>query len=189
MDYADEGLTEPLLSMLRLLELDEIRSDLEIVRIPSPKGLAPQSVAFAINVLHSLDGVDHGSSRIVIAYDPEIPAGWHSALRIIGYAKSPIELEMAKDEFLANLPWEWLKDSLKGCQAAFSHEAGTSTVVVSTGHGSLVGQAQHAELEIRASWTPVDLEISRHIFAWAEMLALISGLPPNSPVVARLDKP
>jgi len=50
-----------------------------------------------------------------------------SEFRIIGYAKSPIELEMAKDDYTAALPWEWLKDSLAAEKAGFAHEAGTTT--------------------------------------------------------------
>ncbi len=189
MDYEADQITDPLLAMLKGFQTNDIRPDLEVSRIPSPKGLAPQSVAFAINVAHTSEGTDHGSSRLVVAYDPDIPEGWHSALRIIGYAKSRIDLEMAKDEYLANLPWEWLKDSLRASQAAFGYEAGTSTIVVSTGHGSLVSQPQYAELELRASWTPLDSGFTRHVLGWAEMVALISGLPPSQNEVARLGRP
>jgi len=37
-----------------------------------------------------------------------------------------------------------------------------------------------AQLEIRASWTPVGepLDLTAHVEAWAEMLCTASGLPP-----------
>lgn len=173
-----QELTSPLRELVQEMEIDSIRSDLELEQIPSPKGLAPQSIAFSINVRHETKGADHGISRLVFAYDPEIPEGWHNELRVIGYAKSPIDLEMARDEYLAALPWEWLRDSLIRHGGRFSHDAGTSTTVISTGHGALVGQPQHAELEIRASWAPVGGDLQPHLTGWCEMVALISGLPP-----------
>lgn len=181
-----DDLSEPLLSLIQTIRFDEIRSDLVWEQIPSPKGLAPQSLALSINVGHDIDAADHGISRLVFAYDPEIPEGWNSEVRIIGYAKSPIELEMARDEYLAALPWEWLRDALIANGALYSHDAGTSTTVISTGHGSLIGQPQHAELELRASWAPRGEELNSHVSAWCEMLALISGLPPSDSSVKPL---
>jgi hypothetical protein len=93
---------------------------------------------------------------------------------------------MAKDDYLSALPWEWLKDSLTQAGANFAHDAGTTTTVLSTGHGSLIAQPQHAELEIRASWAPMDSNLTAHLEGWVELLALISGLPPKDSKVVRL---
>jgi hypothetical protein len=76
---------------------------------------------------------------------------------------------------------------LKASGAQFAHEAGTTTTVISTGHGSLVAQPQHGELEIRASWAPLDFDLSTHLRGWIELVALISGLPPKDGKVVRLD--
>jgi hypothetical protein len=84
------------------------------------------------------------------------------------------------------VPWEWLKDSLRLNGAEFAHEAGTTTTVLSTGHGSLISQPQHAELEIRASWAPVSFDLLPHLQGWIELLALISGLPPKDSKVVRI---
>lgn len=173
-----EQLHSPLLDLVSVLDLSAVREDLVVSQIPSPKGLAEEAIALSLNVRHDHEAADHGISRLVFAYDPEIPEGWHSMYRIIGYAKSPIDLEMARDEYLSNLPWEWLRDSLVRNGAHFSHDAGTSTTILSTGHGSLVGQPQHAELEIRASWSLDGGSLQPHLIGWAEMVALLSGLPP-----------
>jgi hypothetical protein len=84
------------------------------------------------------------------------------------------------------MPWEWLKDSLTQAGANFAHDAGTTTTVLSTGHGALIGQPQYAELEIRASWAPLDFDLTPHLEGWIELLALISGLPPKDSKVVRL---
>jgi len=162
------------------------REEIILTQIPSPKGIAPEAVAISAEVAHETAS-DHGVSRLVYCRDPEMPEGWNSEFRIIGYAKSPIELEMAKDDYTASMPWEWLKDCLKLSGAQFAHEAGTTTTVISTGHGSLVSQPQHGELEIRASWAPLDFDLSNHLRGWIELVALISGLPPKDGKVVRLD--
>ena len=162
------------------------REEIILTQIPSPKGIAPEAVAISAEVAHETAS-DHGVSRLVYCRDPEMPEGWNSEFRIIGYAKSPIELEMAKDDYTASMPWEWLKDCLNASGGQFAHEAGTTTTVISTGHGSLVSQPQHGELEIRASWAPLDFDLSNHLRGWIELVALISGLPPKDGKVVRLD--
>lgn len=171
--------------MLLGLERVSPRQEISLTQIPSPKGIAPEAIAISAEVDHEIAS-DHGVSRLVFCRDPEIPDGWHSEFRIIGYAKSPIEIEMAKDDFSSAMPWEWLKDSLKHSGAKFDHEAGTTTTVISTGHGALLTQPQHGELEIRASWAPLDFDLANHLIGWIELLALISGLPPSESKVVRL---
>lgn len=181
-------LSTPLLELVQELDLERLRPELTVAQIPSPKGLAPQSFALSVNVDHQDNQVDHGVSRLVFAYDSDVPEGWNSELRVIGYAKSPIDLEMARDEYLSSLPWEWLRDSLVRNGARFAHDAGTSTTVISTGHGTLIGQPQHAELEIRASWAPMKPDLMPHLIGWGEMLSLMSGLPPIDEKVRTLSR-
>ena len=185
MDLDLSGVTPVFKSMLEGISSISPRPDVAIAQIPSPKGIAPEAIAISAEVVHTTAS-DHGVSRLVFCRDESMPEGWHSAFRIIGYAKSPIELDMAKDDFTSSMPWEWLKDTLSKNGASFEHEAGTTTTVISTGHGSLVSQPQHAELEIRASWAPVDENLAGHLVAWIELLALISGLPPADEKVVRL---
>jgi len=77
------------------------------------------------------------------------------------------------------LPWTWLMDSLKNRGAEFHSEAGTSTRILSTGHGSLFTQPQHSEIEIRASWAPADSDLRPHLEAFQDLISLLSGLPPH----------
>jgi hypothetical protein len=177
--------SETFKGMLAGIQEVSSREEIVITQIPSPKGIAPEAIAISAEVAHETAS-DHGVSRLVFCRDPQMPEGWHSEFRIIGYAKSPIELEMAKDDYTSAMPWEWLRDSLESAGAKFAHEAGTTTTVVSTGHGALVAQPQHGELEIRASWAPLDFDLSNHLRGWIELVALISGLPPADGKVVRL---
>ncbi len=179
------GISEPFVSFVSPLEALEVRSEFNIVQIPAPKGIAPEALAISIEVSHELP-VDHGVSRLVFCRDDSSPEGWHGALRIIGYAKSAIELEMARDEYFEELPWQWLLESLRRVGAGLQHEAGTTTTVISTGHGNLAAQPQHAEVEIRASWSPSSGDARQHTLGWIETLALLSGLNPEDAIVARL---
>ena len=43
----------------------------------------------------------------------------------------------------------------------------------------LAHHGDHAELEIRASWTPTDGRIDRHFQAWQDLICMLSGLPPR----------
>ena len=179
------SLSPTFVGMLERFKQIESRPEITLSQIPSPQGISPEAIAIAAEVNHET-ATDHGVSRLVFCRDASMPEGWNSEFRIIGYAKSPIELDMAKDEYLSAMPWEWLKDSLTQAGALFAHDAGTTTTVLSTGHGSLISQPQHAELEIRASWAPLDFDLSAHLEGWVELLALISGLPPKDSRVVRL---
>ena len=186
MDLDLSELSDSFSSLLVGIPSLKPRQEIILTQIPSPKGIAPEALAISAEVAHETAS-DHGVSRLVFCRDPGMPEGWNSEFRIIGYAKSPIELEMAKDDYTSAMPWEWLRDCLLAAGAGFAHEAGTTTTVVSTGHGALVSQSQHAELEIRASWAPTNFDLVNHLVGWVELLALISGLPPVDGKVVRLD--
>jgi hypothetical protein len=179
------GISEPFKGMLSGIAEISVREEITLTQIPSPKGIAPEAITISAEVNH-LQEVDHGISRLVFCRDPEQPEGWDSEFRIIGYAKSPIEIDMAKDDYSAALAWEWLKENLANAGAGFAQEAGTTTTVVSTGHGALITQPQHGELEIRASWAPTSSDLTTHLLGWVELLAMISGLPPSDSKVVRI---
>jgi hypothetical protein len=180
-----EGLTGEFRAFVEPLSGVELRVEIAATQIAAPRGIAPQSLAVSVEVAHETDS-DHGVGRLVFCFDDSHPEGWNAPMRVIGYAKSPIETYMAEDDYLAQLPWQWLGDSLSLAGASYRHEAGTTTTAISTGHGALAAQPQHAELEIRASWAPMDTDARPHLRGWVEMLALISGLPPLDKTLARI---
>lgn len=163
------------------------RPEIHLEQIPAPKGIAEEALAISAEVIHADHSeADRGVGRLVLCRDSNFPEGWNSEYRIILYAKSPVEVEMGKDPVVDELPWNWLMDSLAQNVASFHSEAGTTTRVLSTGHGSLTPQPQHAEIEIRASWAPEDENFLAHVQAFQDLLALISGLPPTDNKVVHI---
>jgi hypothetical protein len=49
----------------------------------------------------------------------------------------------------------------------------------------MAGEPATAQIEIRASWTPVG-ELTAHIEAWGELLCTAAGLPPVPEGVATM---
>ena len=165
----------------RISGIDDVleRAEILLEQIAAPKGIAEEAIAVSASVIHAdHSDADRGVGRLVICKDTNYPEGWNSEFRIILYAKSPVEIDMGKDPLVDELPWNWLMDSLASSGSQFHSEAGTTTRILSTGHGSLTAQPQHAEIEIRASWAPEGEDFGPHVQAFQELLALISGLPP-----------
>jgi hypothetical protein len=82
-----------------------------------------------------------------------------------------------------------LLDALRGRGAAFDHEGGTVTRVMSQSFAALADRPSSVEIELRASWTPHDLpqqvgarvagpDLSHHLLAWTDLLCTVAGLPP-----------
>lgn len=158
-----------------------VREDLNIVEIPSPDKMATHSLALAANVgadPHQAQA-DRGTGRFVLLNSDKPQDGWGGSFRIVVFAKSPLETDIGSDELITDVCWAWLMDALNRRGARFENEAGTITRVISQGYGSISGQSDHAELELRASWSPMDSNFASHLEAWQDLLCMMSGLPPE----------
>lgn len=166
-----------------------IREELAIEQIPAPSKLATHAVAFAANVDSKATGVasDLGTGRFVLLWDPTEQESWQSRFRIICFAKSPLETDIGADEQISDVAWAWLTEALENRRAHYLAAAGTATRVISSGYGSLSGQSDHAELEMRASWSPTDTNAQSHIEAWQDLVCIMSGFPNLPAGVASLD--
>jgi hypothetical protein len=82
--------------------------------------------------------------------------------------------------------WVWLIEALSGRGAGFAEESGTVTRVASESFGSIAGRPTSAEIEVRASWTPLDDDFGAHLGAWADLMCTAAGLPPMPPGVVPL---
>ena len=102
--------------------------------------------------------------------------GRHSAPR--HYVTAELESEIADDPLLSAVAWSWLVDALDAHEATYRAMGGTVTLTLSTRFGDLSGPPTTADLEIRASWTPVDDTFEAHMQAWCALLASTAGLPP-----------
>ncbi|HJA03593.1 MAG TPA: DUF3000 domain-containing protein [Candidatus Microbacterium stercoravium] len=162
------------------------RDDLAVRQIPSPTGLAPDSIAFAADVRPDSHGDSpFGTGRFILLHDPAEPDAWDGAWRIVTFAQAPLEPEIGTDPLLADVAWSWLTDALAERGAACRALAGTATKTVSRGFGSLASQGDGAQIELRASWSP-DEPSPAHIDAWAELVCMLAGLPPGSEGIAVL---
>lgn len=156
------------------------RSELVVTEIPAPGKLAPYSVALAADVTparHARDS-ELGTGRFILLFDPAAPEAWGGQFRVVCYAQAPLETDIGVDPFLADVAWSWLVDALDARGAQYTSASGTATRILSTGFGELVSQGDGAQIELRASWTPVDHDVSSHVEGWGELLCMLAGLPP-----------
>ncbi|GAA2014578.1 DUF3000 family protein [Microbacterium ulmi] len=159
----------------------EFRSDFTVREIPAPQGLAPESLALAGDVRPEEHGVDspYGTGRLILLHDPEQPAAWNGAWRIVCFAQAPLEPDIGIDPLLTDVAWAWLVDALDSRHAAHDAASGTATKTLSKGFGSLADEGDGAQIELRASWSPRG-PIGPHVEAWAELVCMLAGLPPGS---------
>ena len=156
------------------------RPELAVSEIPAPAGLAPWSIALAADVTPARHGNDSelGTGRFILLFDPEEPDAWGGAFRVVCFAQAPLETDMGVDPFLADVAWSWLVDALDTRGAHYASASGTATKTLSTGFGELATQEDAAQIELRASWSPSDTDLTAHVEAWGELLCMLAGLPP-----------
>lgn len=170
------------------VERAELRDELQVTPIPAPSGIAPYSYALAadVNPARHADDSDLGTGRLIVLFDPSAPEGWGGTVRVICYAQAPLETEIGLDPFVADVAWSWLVDALATRGAHYTAASGTATKVLSTGYGELASQGSGAQIELRASWTPLDSDLSAHVEGWGELLCMVAGYPPTPDGVAVL---
>ena len=156
------------------------RPELTIGEIPAPGSLAPNSIALSADVIPAQHGIDSplGTGRFVLLHDPSAPDAWGGEFRVVCFAQSPLDRDMAVDLFIADVAWSWLVEALDSAGAKYHAASGTATKILSTGFGELESQGDGAVIELRASWTPLDDEIGPHVEGWSELLCMLAGLPP-----------
>lgn len=164
------------------------RPELVITEIPAPASLAPHAVALAADVSprsHAGDS-ELGTGRFILLYDEDEPEAWGGRFRVVCFAQAPLETEIGLDPFLAEVAWSWLVDALDTRGAHYSAASGTATKILSTGFGELSAQGDGAQIELRASWTPLDPNLTAHVEGWGELLCMLAGLPPTMEGVSML---
>jgi len=162
------------------LRAAKTRPELTLTEIPAPGSLAPNALALAADVVPAQHGIDSplGTGRFILLHDASAPDAWGGEFRVVCFAQSPLDTDMALDPFMAEVAWSWLVDALGSAGAKYHSASGTATKVLSTGFGELESQGDGAVIELRASWTPLDHEIGPHVEGWSELLCMLAGLPP-----------
>lgn len=164
------------------------REDLRFEEITAPSGLAPHAQAYAADIQLPQHGIDTelGTGRFIVLHDPSMPEAWGGDFRVVCYAQAPLEHDIGSDPLLSEVAWSWLVDALSDRGARYHSASGTATTILSTGFGGLADQGSGAQLELRASWTPEDIDLGRQLEAWGDFLCLLAGLPPSTEGVALL---
>lgn len=155
------------------------RPELIVEEIPAPQKIAPFAAAVSADVL--VGGEDVGTGRLVLLHDPAGNAAWQGTFRCVTFARADVDPEMVSDPLLARVGWSWLIDALKTHDAEYLAPSGTVTSVSSESFGGMEDEDPRAEVEVRASWTPVladGVGLAAHAQAWGELLCTTAGLPP-----------
>lgn len=155
------------------------RPEVSVTEIPSPQRIAPDSAAVSAEV--TVGGEVIGSGRLVLLHDPAGNDAWAGTYRLVSYARADVDLEMVTDPLLAEVGWGWLTEALAQRHAGHVAASGTVTAVSSRCFGAMQDEPDRAEIEIRASWTPLfdaGTTMTTHLDAWQDLLCLTAGLPP-----------
>ena len=152
------------------------RPEIALEEAAAPQRLAP--FAYAMTAAVDRDDEEIATGRLILLHDPAGHDAWEGTLRLVTYVTAELEPELAADPLLPGVGWSWLTDALDVFGAAHRAIGGTVTQTLSTRFGELAGPPPAADVEIRASWTPIDTDLSPHLRAWCEVLASTAGLPP-----------
>jgi hypothetical protein len=168
---------------VRQLRAAKFRPEVFTEEMPAPQRIAPYASAISADV--TVDGADVGTGRIVVLHDPAGNDTWDGTFRCVAYARADIDPELVTDPLLAEVGWSWLLEALEAHGATYGAPSGTVTSVASESFGGMAGEPGTAQIEIRASWTPVG-DLTPHVEAWGELLCTAAGLPPVPEGVATM---
>ncbi|GAA3100146.1 DUF3000 domain-containing protein [Nonomuraea salmonea] len=168
------------------MRLAEVRPEIELEDLPAPQRLAPYSAAIGASVYRDDDELAVG--RLILLYDPDGQRGWEGPFRLVAYVRADMEPEITSDPLLGPVAWSWLTEALDAHQADYSAAGGTVTRAVSEGFGNKADDPVTTELELRASWSPAQEDLSGHVAAWCDLMCLAAGIPPLPPDVAALPR-
>jgi hypothetical protein len=160
------------------------RSEILLEEVPAPQKLAMYSFAFSADVSNGLAGDaedEVASGRFVLLHEPGGQDTWDGEFRCVTYIRADVDVMMQEDPLLPSVGWNWLLESLEAAECNFAAASGTVTRVASASFGKLSTREDEAEIEIRASWSPIITtaeEMKNHIQGWCTLLAELSMLPP-----------
>lgn len=164
---------------LASLRAAALRPELRLTEVPAPSRIAPYAVALTADVLADPSGEEElASGRFVLLHDPSCPEPWGGAWRAVTFARADLEPEFGADPLLGEVGWTWLEEALAEHDLDYVGAAGTVTRVISESFGSMSDRPATVEVEVRASWTPLDDDPGEHLRAWCDVLCTIAGLPP-----------
>ncbi len=165
-----------------------LRPEVFCEEMPAPQRIAPYAAALTADV--TVDGTDLGTGRIILLHDPAGNDAWDGTYRCVAYVRAEIEPELITDPVLGEVGWLWLTEALDAHGATFTAASGTVTRVATESFGGMADEGGTAQIEVRASWTPVvghrraevgsesGPDLGPHVEAWGELLCTAVGLEP-----------
>lgn len=158
-----------------------LRPEVTCEEMPAPQRIAPYAAALTADVTRDDDEV--GTGRIIVLHDPAGNDAWAGTFRCVAYVRCDLEPEMVTDPLLGQVGWDWLMESLDSHGALHAAASGSVTKVATEGFGGMADDGATAQIEVRASWTPVTdgdraASIAAHVEAWGELLCTAAGLEP-----------
>ncbi|NUT35086.1 MAG: DUF3000 domain-containing protein [Hamadaea sp.] len=177
------------------------RREIALEEVGAPTRLAPYAHALGATVLR--DGEEVATGRLILLHDPAGHEAWQGTMRLVTYVTAELEPEYASDPLLPQVGWSWLVDALDAHvgrgRDGYIAIGGTVTQTLSTRFGELAResvsdegeptQPTAADLEIRASWTPLGSNLDDHMLAWCTLLSSTAGLPPEGVTALPTRKP
>ena len=177
VDRGRELVPEAFARALRELRSAPLRPEVVLEETPAPQRLAPHAVALSAEVV--LDDAELATGRLVLLHDPAGHEAWQGTSRLVAYVRADLDAEMADEPLVSSVGWAWLTEALEARGARYTVPSGTVTRVSSESFGSMSGEPATSQVEIRASWTPLDGDpLDRHVSAWGDVLCSAAGLAP-----------
>jgi hypothetical protein len=170
--------------MIDLVRTFTPRSEIILEEVPAPQKLATYSFAFSADVSNGLlgDAEDEvASGRFVLLHEPGGQDTWDGEYRCVTFVRADVDSIMQEDPMLPENGWNWFLEALDTAGCELTAPSGTVTRVASSSFGKLSPRSDEAEIEIRASWTPIissPKEIMKHITGWCNLISEIAALPP-----------
>ena len=174
---------------VRTMHAAKLRPEIFCEEMPAPQRIAPHASALSADV--TVDDTDIGTGRIILLHDPAGNEAWDGTFRCVAYARAEVDIELITDPMLAAVGWSWLTEALDAHGATYTAASGTVTRVATESFGGMSDEGGTAQIEIRASWTPLPpeaqsslapeqamLDLAPHVEAWGELLCTAAGLPP-----------
>ncbi|MFD8260080.1 DUF3000 domain-containing protein [Streptomyces griseoluteus] len=171
-------------SAVEALRNARLRPQVEVEPTPAPQRLAPYAHALEAVVLDGEQELADG--RLVLLHDPAGHDAWHGTFRLVTLVRAELEPEMAADPLLPEVCWSWLTGALQSRGLTCGEPSGTVTRASSHYFGGLSERPPASQIEIRASWTPLEgrggvPDTAAHLASWCDLLAQVGGLPPAAP--------
>lgn len=164
-------------TLREVIDAEPVRAELVLEDMPAPQRLAPYAAAIMATVYRE-DDTELAVGRLIVLYDPDGQRGWDGDFRVVAYVRADLEPEIAADPLIGPVGWSWLIEALSAHGAGYKAASGTITRAVSESFGDKDEDPETTELELRASWSPTDENMSGHISAWCDVLCMAAGLPP-----------